>query len=140
MADYGISDYESYWRDRVDRQHYQFMDVHRKIIEVARQLLGDQPARVLDCGVGPGHVFAALSDFYEVHGIELSREAFKLYDFNTDNITRCNLNDGLPAYAEKMDLVIAGRIIHHLDEPEKFLDEVREVLADGGWFMPVIPN
>ncbi len=140
MADFGISDYEHYWRDRFDQEHYQFMDVHRKIIAVARRLLGDKPARVLDCGVGPGHVFKELSGFYEVFGIEVSREVFKLYQFNTDNITSWNLNDGLPDYAEKMDMVIASRIIHHLDEPEQFLTGVWNVLADKGWFMGIIPN
>jgi len=140
MADFGISDYERYWRERFDNDHFQFMDVHHKIIEVAKDLLGPVKARILDCGVGPGHVFATLSQFYDVHGIEISREVFKFYKFNTEQITIWNLNDGLPPYTEKMDLVIASRIIHHLDDPEKFLTSVRNNLKDGGWFLGIIPN
>lgn len=140
MADFGISDYERYWKERFDKEHFQFMDVHHKIIEVARDLLGHRRARILDCGVGPGHVFATLSQFYDVYGIEISREVLKLYKFNTENITIWNLNDGLPLYTEKMDLMIASRIIHHLDDPMAFLQSVRSNLKDRGWFLGVIPN
>jgi SAM-dependent methyltransferase len=140
MGEFGISDYESYWQSRFDQKHYQFMDVHRKIIEVARDILGDGEARILDCGVGPGHVFEILSQQYDVHGIEISKEAFSLYKFNTEQITVWDLNQGLPEYPHKMDLVIASRIIHHLDDPVAFLAHVRRTLKDKGWFMGVVPN
>ena len=134
------SDYNEYWEDRVDKGHYQFTDVHRKIIETAAGLLGTQKARVLDCGVGPGHVLKKLAERYDAYGIEISTKAFELYDFDTSNIMIWNLNDGLPPYPEKMDLIITSRIIHHLQDPARFVEHVRESLKDKGWFIGVIPN
>ncbi|MBN2284145.1 MAG: class I SAM-dependent methyltransferase [Deltaproteobacteria bacterium] len=140
MRSYGVSDYDAYWDKRFKDGHYQFTDVHRKIIEEVRALLGSGDARVLDCGVGPGHVFRELANRYEMYGIELSEKAFELYDFDTTRIRRCDLNGGLPEYPEKMDCIIASRIVHHLDDPAAFVRSVRDRLRDGGWFMGVIPN
>jgi 2-polyprenyl-3-methyl-5-hydroxy-6-metoxy-1,4-benzoquinol methylase len=39
-----------------------------------------------------------------------------------------------------LDLVIASRIIHHLDDPATFLTHVRGILKDNGWFMGNILN
>jgi SAM-dependent methyltransferase len=140
MDKFGISDYDHYWENRFNEAHYQFTDVHRKIIEEARKILGERRALVLDCGVGPGHVFKILSRYYDTYGIEISEKAFELYNFNTDNIAIWDLNNGLPDYSPKMDLIIASRIIHHLEEPILFLKRVRESLKHKGWFMGVIPN
>jgi hypothetical protein len=55
MDKFGISDYDCYWENRLNEAHYQFTDVHRKIIEEAREILGNRRSLVLDCGVGPDH-------------------------------------------------------------------------------------
>jgi hypothetical protein len=55
--------------------------------KVAREILGNRDAWVLDCGAGPGHVFEVLSQVYDVHGIQISQEVCRLYNFNTDQIT-----------------------------------------------------
>ena len=80
------------------------------------------------------------SEHYEAYGIEVSKRVFDLYNFNTDKIKIWNLNRGLPAYSEKMDLVIASRIIHHLEDPVTFIKQVRKIIKDNGWLMGVIPN
>lgn len=134
------SDYDRYWEDRVDKGHYQFTDVHRKIIETAVGLLGTKRGRILDCGVGPGHVLKRLADRYDAYGIEISTRAFELYDFDTGNIMIWDLNDGLPPYPEQMDLIIASRIVHHLRDPVRFVGQVWELVKDRGWFIGVIPN
>jgi SAM-dependent methyltransferase len=134
------SDYDRYWEDRVDKGHYQCTDVHRAIIDTVVSLLGSRGARILDCGVGPGHVFRNLGERYDAYGIEISTKAFDLYDFNTENITIGDLNEGLPSYPERMDLVIASRIVHHLKDPVRFVEQVRDILRGGGWFIGVIPN
>ncbi len=140
MKKFGIDSYERYWEERCTAKHYQFTSVHRKIIDVAKELLGNGTARVLDCGVGPGHVFKSLSENHETFGLEISRKVFELYDFNVENITIWDLNQGLPDYEEKMDLVIASRIIHHLKKPYEFIEHVKSVLRKDGWFIGVIPN
>jgi SAM-dependent methyltransferase len=140
MGRFGVSDYDQYWEDRFADEHYQFTEVHRKIIATAREILGNRKARVLDCGVGPGHVFKALSENYDTFGIEISEKAFELYDLDTKNITVWDLNNGLPDYPEKMDLVIASRIVHHIEDPLHFIKHIRDVTKTDGWFMGIIPN
>ncbi len=140
MKPSGIKDYDTYWDQRIQQGHFQFTDVHRKIIETAVETLGPKKARVLDCGVGPGHVFQKLSEHYEVHGIEISERALELYDFDTSRIRIWDLNGGLPSYDRPMDLIIASRIVHHLADPVAFVKDVRRTLSDQGWFMGVIPN
>ena len=138
MTDIG-SDYDSYWEDRVRKGHFRFTDVHRKIIETAVDVLGTKKARVLDCGVGPGHVMKGLAEHYDVYGIEISKKAFELYDFDTEKIQIWDLNGGLPPYPEKMDMIIASRIVHHLKDPEGFIGQIRENLKDTGWFIGITP-
>ncbi len=140
MGKPGISDYNEYWDDRIAKQHYQFTDVHRKIIEVVKGILGNSGARVLDCGVGPGHVYRELAELYETFGLEISQKVFSLYSFDTSRIQIWNLNDGLPAVEPPLDLIIASRIIHHLEDPIGFLGHVRKNLRENGWFIGVIPN
>jgi len=140
MKRFGVSDYEKYWEGRFAEEHYQFTDVHRKIIATAREILGRSKARVLDCGVGPGHVFRILSEDYETFGIEISEKVFDLYDFDTKNITVGDMNRGFPDYPEPMDLVIASRVVHHMEDPVLFARRVRDVIKTGGWFMGIIPN
>ena len=140
MKKFGIDNYDRYWEKRCADKHYQFTEVHRTIIRIAKEILGDKKARILDCGVGPGHVFKELSKFYDTFGIEISQKAFGLYNFNTDNIIVRDLNTGMPEFTEKIDLVIASRIIHHLNDPRLFIEQVKQILKEDGWFMGVIPN
>ncbi|SEL94811.1 Methyltransferase domain-containing protein [Syntrophus gentianae] len=140
MGKPGISDYNDYWDDRIERKHYQYTDVHRKIVEVVEGVLGKEKARVLDCGVGPGHVFKELSGLYETYGLEISEKVFSLYTFDTSRIQIWDLNHGLPAFNPPLDLIIASRIIHHLADPVGFLGHVRRSLNRNGWFIGVIPN
>ncbi|OPY90341.1 MAG: hypothetical protein A4E72_00699 [Syntrophus sp. PtaU1.Bin208] len=140
MGKPGISDYNDYWDDRIERKHYQYTDVHRKIVEVVSEVLGKEKARVLDCGVGPGHVFKELSGLYETYGLEISEKVFSLYTFDTSRIQIWDLNNGLPSFNPPLDLIIASRIVHHLADPVGFLGHVRKNLARNGWFVGVIPN
>lgn len=140
MEKFGISDYDRYWENRIGQKHYDATEVHYKIVETAIEILGKKKARVLDCGVGPGHVFKKLSDRYEAYGIEISKKVFDLYDFNVDKIKIWDLNKGLPDYSEKMDLVIASRIIHHLEDPVRYINQARQIIKENGWLLGVIPN
>jgi SAM-dependent methyltransferase len=135
-----MTDYEKYWDRRLAKGHYQFGSVHEKTIAIVHGFLGDKRGVILECGVGPGHVYRELSKKYEVHGIEISGKAFQLYDFDTTNILKWDLNDGLPAYEKFFDVIIMGRILHHLHDPRVVLTHARSRLASGGILLAIIPN
>lgn len=136
---FGVQDYDSYWVGRQQIGNTHETRLHRFLVELIGRLI---PAggRVLDLGVGPGHVFKGLSRSYETYGVEISSEAIGLYDFDTSRIAQADLNDGIPDFGVKFDAIIASMIIHHLDDPPAFLQQVQERLAPGGVFVPVIPN
>lgn len=136
---FGVTDYEAYW-------------IHRKKIGTTRQtrlhgflasLVGrlvHPGSRVLDCGVGPGHAYRLIAENNEAYGVEISDEAIALYDFDTSRIAQADLNNGIPDFGGKFDVIITSMIIHHLDNPAEFLQQVMKQLAPGGYFVPVIPN
>lgn len=137
---FGVSDYDSYWVDRKTAGTDRVTRLQRFLAETAA---GVVPAggKVLDCGVGPGNVYRLLlAKGIEMYGVEISDEAFGLYDFDTSRISRRNLNDGLEDVGVRVDCVIAAHIVHHLDSPEGFLAEVERVLAPGGALVVAIPN
>jgi 2-polyprenyl-3-methyl-5-hydroxy-6-metoxy-1,4-benzoquinol methylase len=75
-----------------------------------------------------------------MYGVEISSEAIALYDFDTARIKQANLNDGVPDFGVRFDGIIASMIIHHLEDPLKFLDHVKARLAPEGVFLAVHPN
>ena len=38
------------------------------------------------------------------------------------------------------DYVVAGELLEHLDNPERFIDEAKRILKPGGWFALSTPN
>jgi SAM-dependent methyltransferase len=75
-----------------------------------------------------------------MYGVEISDEAFSLYDFDASGIVKYDLNEGLPNFGERFDAIIAAHIIHHLEAPERYLAAVRRALAPGGVLVAAIPN
>lgn len=137
---FGVGDYESYWVDRKAAGTDRVTRLQRFLAETAAGVVS-VGGKVLDCGVGPGNVYRLLLEKgIEMYGVEISDEAFSLYDFDTSRISRRNLNDGLEDFGVGFDCVIAAHIIHHLDSPEGFLTEVERVLAPEGAFVVAIPN
>lgn len=136
---FGVQDYDSYWVNRKGVGDTRQTRCHNFIVSLIESLV-PRGGKVLDCGVGPGHVFRMLAEHYEAYGVEISDEAFQLYDFDTRRIVQADLNDGIPDFGVRFDAIIVSMLIHHLENPPAFLQQVRERLAPGGCFVPVIPN
>jgi len=54
MGKFGISNYDRYWERRVAEKHYQFTNVHHKIIETAIEVLGKKKLEFLIAALGLG--------------------------------------------------------------------------------------
>jgi SAM-dependent methyltransferase len=139
MAKFGVKSYDDYWKTRKATGKTTFTLTHQRIVELIRQYV---PAggKVLDCGVGPAQSYKLLAPDYEMYGVEISPEAIALYDFDTARIKQANLNDGIPDFGVRFGAIIASMIIHHLEDPLKFLNQVKERLAPNGVFLAVHPN
>lgn len=100
--------------------------------------------RVLDLGCGTGYGDKVLaSKGLNVTGIDIDAEAisFARKNYKDENIefkvgNILNLKD-----ADKyFDAVISFEVIEHLKDPDKFLQNINQVLKPGGFFIMSTPN
>ena len=81
----------------------------------------------LDLGSADGSFVEILkNNGFKAHGLDINDINFETGKFSFDN--------------NKFDLITAISIIEHLSNPNNFLNEVRRVLKDDGFFILVTPN
>jgi SAM-dependent methyltransferase len=136
---FGVADADRYWRDRRAARSDRPRRLHRFLADLIRRLC---PAggKVLDCGVGSGHVWRLLGDHVEMYGVDLAGEALAGYGLDAARIRRADLNDGVPDFGLRFDVILASMVLHWLDDPGAFLDRARDRLAPAGRLIVVIPN
>ena len=86
---------------------------------------------VLDIGCGQGrYTSLLLKKGYKVIGIDINRLRLKQASKFADVIlSDCH---NLPFKDRSFDLVCILQVIHHIEEPQKTLDEISRLLKDGG--------
>lgn len=136
---FGVKDPDNYWRERAQAGRTAEKRVHHFIHELSNKLSPSR-GKVLVCGVGDGHEFRLCSKDHETYGVEWSSEAISGYDFATDNIAQADLNDGLPNFDVKFDVITISMVLHWLDEPEKFLSKCKSSINNNGGLVVIIPN
>lgn len=102
----------------------EFDSTHSRVLDLV-----PAGSRVLDLGSGAGSVGAALKREKNcvVVGVDAAPGEMTLA---YDRFIRADLNRGLPDLGgQEFDFILALDVIEHLDDPEDFLDELREVAA-----------
>jgi SAM-dependent methyltransferase len=136
----GIAEhYDCYWQARVAEGRVGETAIHRA---VERWVRASVPVggSILDCGVGPGHYFRALSRDYRMSGVEVSAAALARVELDHAQIRIADLNEGVPDFGITFDCIIASMIIHHLNDPHPFLSSVARSLKPGGVLVISHPN
>lgn len=102
----------------------------RILVRSAFEPLG---ARVIDLGCGEGATLAHLGAPARAVGVDLfeakvafARDALPGCDFVAASVEALPFDDG------RFDHVIVRDLVHHLDAPERLIDEAHRVLAPGG--------
>jgi len=107
----------------------------RRLVELARRLLGDGRAAALDVGCGIGLADRHLSSAFDLHGVDVSpamvaraRETNPEVEYAVSEPARLPYPDG------RFDLAFAMCVLHHVAPAERpaFLAEVRRVTRPGG--------
>jgi SAM-dependent methyltransferase len=102
----------------------------RALVKAAFEPLG---SRVLDLGCGEGATLLHLGEPAGATGIDLFPEKIA---FAQQRLPKCRFVAGsvyeLPFDAGAFDHLLVRDVIHHLDEPTRFVEEAARVLASGG--------
>lgn len=110
-----------------------------KVVALLREL---RPRRLLDLACGNGHI---------VRGLAVRPELVVGCDIALGNVQIAmreagicgavsNLNDDLPFASRSFDCILAGEIIEHLLDTDRFLGECHRVLEVGGHLLLTTPN
>lgn len=139
LRKFGVGNPDDYWVQRRAQSRASEGRLHRFLNELVDELF-PRGARVLDCGAGSGHLFRLCRQKHETHGVEFSAEAIAMCDCPTDNILQADLNDGIPEFGMKFDVVVASMVLHWLNEPLEFLEQAKNILSVAGRLIVAIPN
>jgi 2-polyprenyl-3-methyl-5-hydroxy-6-metoxy-1,4-benzoquinol methylase len=139
LRKFGVGNPDEYWLRRREKNSVSERRLHRFLSTLVDEMF-PRKARVLDCGVGSGHVFRLCSQKHDTYGVELSAKAIAMCDFPTNNIKQADLNNGIPEFGTRFDVIIASMLLHWLNKPHEFLCQAKNNLSPEGCLLVVIPN
>ncbi|MEM7387329.1 MAG: class I SAM-dependent methyltransferase [Verrucomicrobiota bacterium] len=136
----GVDDADAYWRERKAGDRAKEGRMHRVVVGLIDERFPDG-GKVLDCGVGDGHVYRLASARHRAFGVEQSPEVIANYDFPADTVEQADLNDGIPEFnGESFDAIVISMVLHWLDDPGGFLEVAAKRLTGRGRLYVIIPN
>jgi 2-polyprenyl-3-methyl-5-hydroxy-6-metoxy-1,4-benzoquinol methylase len=97
-------------------------------------------SRILDCGCGIGVAGFILkeNEFRNVIGIDIDPRRLSIAKKNYKGVYRMNCEN--VKFNKRFDIILALNVIEHLNNPEKFLKRVKELLATSGRLILSLPN
>lgn len=104
------------------------------------EMMGDKTGRVLDLGCASGDFADFLGGCHDYHGVDNDSGEVEAAKRGGLNVTRLDLNHGLPFPNGTFDIVLMGEIIEHMPNPSSFLSEAARVLKDDGVIIGSTPN
>jgi SAM-dependent methyltransferase len=126
---------------RLETDHWWFRARRRVFRHLLRERLGGGPARpvVCDLGSGCGKQVEALSDEFDMVGVEPSREARDLAARRGVDLRAGHLPDDLPFAAGSFDAVLLTDVLEHVAEDHASLRAAGRLLRPGGVALVTVP-
>jgi len=104
----------------------------------------NRPARILDVGCGIGLTSELFKNHFAAEysvGIEIDKSAAEKAKNRLDKVIMMDLNEQDFSWdGEKFDLIILGDLIEHLNNPRKFLLDLKNLLEQNGIIVISVPN
>lgn len=116
-----------------------FLNIHTDIFNNILPFLSKE-SMILDFGCGEGAFSQRLKDNgFHVHSSDIDKEQFKA---TVDKFIHLDLNKEQIAdnFDIKYDVIIAMEIIEHLENPWKFIRDIKSILNPGGLLVLSTPN
>jgi SAM-dependent methyltransferase len=107
--------------------------------ELERLAGGRTLGRILDVGCGDGLFFPVLQRFGEPHGVEPAADTLSPNGPWRSRIHAGPLDASYQPAEAPFALVLALDVVEHLADPAAFMQQVRRLLAPGGWFIATVP-
>ncbi len=113
--------------------------VHNERLKKIKELVNDNPGRILDCGCGEGHLLEQLSG--TKYGVDFSVDSLKrARERNPDaNIYEANITD-LPFDDDFFAVTICSEVLEHMPDYKKAINEMLRVTVDSGKIIITVPN
>jgi ubiquinone/menaquinone biosynthesis C-methylase UbiE len=130
--------YERAYRSRDSGGH-----VLRARMKASLELLGEVPGEVLDVGMGPGRLAAALATRgWTVSGVDPSSEMVALARSRVPNAAAMTEGtvESLPFAAVSFDAVVATGVLEYVHDRPRAFAEIARVLRPGGLAVLSAPN
>ena len=126
---------------RLETEHWWLRARRRVFRHLLRERLGGGPARpvVCDLGSGCGKQVEALSDEFDMVGVEPSAEARELAAQRGVDLRPGSLPDGLPFPAGSFDAVLLTDVLEHVAPDHASLRAAGELLRPGGVALVTVP-
>ena len=148
-SDYENYDYLEFWEDnkRLYEDRAERMALKKLLLGTERK-----DKLLIDIGCGFGRLFGEYKDFthiimidYSLKNIENARSKVKKFlKGDKEKLSRIIFMvadaTNLPLRSNTADAIITVRVIHHLEKPEIYFDEVRRILKNGGHYFLEFAN
>jgi SAM-dependent methyltransferase len=124
-----------------EEAHWWFQGRRQILAAVITRLNLRQDAQILELGSGTGGNFEMLQHFGQLTAVEtneLARALSVRKSWGTVKVLAGDLPDGLPQLG-KFDLICLFDVLEHVEEDEKTLRVVRQLLAPGGAIVITVP-
>lgn len=136
IVDYEDYDYREFWKDR--KRNYE----HLSEVFALKKLIFKNGIRFIDIGGGYGRLSGTYINLfpqvflldYSLKNLSLARE--KIYEKSKSKIFFVRSDAyNIPFENSTFDFAISIRLIHHINQPEKFLNEICRILRPKGLFV-----
>jgi 2-polyprenyl-3-methyl-5-hydroxy-6-metoxy-1,4-benzoquinol methylase len=116
-----------------------FNDTERRVNFLEKYVT--KKSRILEIGSGHGFFLEAMKKKgYDISGIEISKEKKQILKKVTNaKIQDVNIGDEIPNI-EKVDVIVMFHVLEHIDEPIKFLRNLKKLLKKNGILIIEVPN
>ena len=103
-----------------------------------------KPKSVLDIGCGRGYTLYFLKRYFKIDRVTGTQVSYPAFKCATEKIgPNVHLNDLLDIDfqdVKQYDVITLWHVLEHLENPDGYLDKIRELLSDNGTLFFQIPN